>query len=437
LRMVNAVPRRSRAAVDKPVAAEVGARLRAARLRVGLTQTQLAGDRYTKAYISALEHGHTKPSVAALTYLAERLGMQAAQFLGTDHGATWGRLEADLALASGDWQAAADRYADLLEGVYDAGSRAEVLTGRAEALTRLDQPRDALAAAAEAARMFGELGRAADRARASYWQAYALYLLGQGGDARSILASLRDAMRGGLQVEPDFLMRVLMALAAVEVRDGQTTAALADLEEAQALAADLDTNRQAIYFHALASSYVEAGDYEAAIRIGERSLALYGVGGSVRDQAALDNQLALSYLGLGSLERARTFAASARRRFEAVADERWLAHVVETEAQIALAANDLDLAGRLASEARTYAERSRNDKALMSTLRTVAAIARRAGDLAAAAAALEEAATLGRTIGRAAQLADVLSDWAALLEERGDVDGAYRLTKEALELVRR
>ena len=57
------------------VARRVGERIRQARTRAALTQAQLAKGRYTAAYISALERGLAKPSMAALTFLSERLGV--------------------------------------------------------------------------------------------------------------------------------------------------------------------------------------------------------------------------------------------------------------------------------------------------------------------------------------------------------------------------
>ena len=50
---------------DSALADGIGGRIRQARLAAGLTQQQLAAGRYTKAYISALEKGHAKPSMAA------------------------------------------------------------------------------------------------------------------------------------------------------------------------------------------------------------------------------------------------------------------------------------------------------------------------------------------------------------------------------------
>src|SRR5262245_51800213 len=89
--------RRTDPGEDGPgLALRIGTRIRAARLAAGLTQQQLAEGRYTKAYISALEQGHAKPSMAALDFIASRLGLPPSTFLGRDD--RWDRLEADLLL---------------------------------------------------------------------------------------------------------------------------------------------------------------------------------------------------------------------------------------------------------------------------------------------------------------------------------------------------
>src|SRR5919109_3796137 len=103
---------------DMALARQIGARIREARHRAGLTQQQLAGDRYTKAYVSALETGIARPSMVALSYLSERLGLPPSHFLDEQHPA-WSRLEVDMHLAAGEWQAAADGYRSLLEDQLD------------------------------------------------------------------------------------------------------------------------------------------------------------------------------------------------------------------------------------------------------------------------------------------------------------------------------
>ena len=88
---------------DGALAKRIGGRLKEARLRAGLTQQQLAGERYTKAYVSALENGLIRPSVKALDYLATRLGTTPGWLMASE-APTWTRLEADLELAAGNWQ---------------------------------------------------------------------------------------------------------------------------------------------------------------------------------------------------------------------------------------------------------------------------------------------------------------------------------------------
>src|SRR5674476_724261 len=99
---------------DRPLALRVGARLRKARTNAGMTQAQLSAGRYTKAYVSALENGLSKPSMAALNFFADRLQLPIERFL-SDEQPAWTRLEADLRLASGDLQGALDAYDGLLE----------------------------------------------------------------------------------------------------------------------------------------------------------------------------------------------------------------------------------------------------------------------------------------------------------------------------------
>jgi transcriptional regulator with XRE-family HTH domain len=78
---VPAKPGRSLAAEDHELAVAVGQRIRAERHRLGLTQLQVAAPRYTKAYISALENGLAKPSIAALGWVSGKVGVSIAALL--------------------------------------------------------------------------------------------------------------------------------------------------------------------------------------------------------------------------------------------------------------------------------------------------------------------------------------------------------------------
>jgi len=416
---------------DAELAKRIGARIRDARLRAGLTQQALAGERYTKAYISALETGIARPSMVALSFLSERLRLPPSHFLDTQ-GRVWSRLEADLQLASGQWQAAAGGYAQLIETSADDQARAELLRAHAEALSRLDRGREAVTLAAEAVRLFMDLGRPADAALARYWLAYGLYLSDNEADARSLLRALLEQVRGGLQVEPDFEMRVLIALGAVESRDGEHARSLSYLEEARGLADDLDDRRRAAFLLSLAISYRETGDTEAAIRCGTQAMALYRSAGALLESATIENDLALAYLASGNAERARELAEVAHGRAEQGADRRLLSAILETEAQIALHSGYRDQALDLARRAQQMARATGNRKAELAAMLTEARALRQAGETAAAEQRYAEAAALARDGRPAARMREVLGEWATLRAETGDHRGAYELTSEAL-----
>ncbi len=61
--------------------AELGARLRAARVAAGLTQVQLAGDTVEPSYVCRIEGGRRRPTLKVLTTLAEHVGAPLEELL--------------------------------------------------------------------------------------------------------------------------------------------------------------------------------------------------------------------------------------------------------------------------------------------------------------------------------------------------------------------
>ena len=62
----------------------MGQRILAARLAVGLSQRELAGEEITRNMLSSLEHDTANPSVATLRYLSKRLGRSVSWLLGEE-----------------------------------------------------------------------------------------------------------------------------------------------------------------------------------------------------------------------------------------------------------------------------------------------------------------------------------------------------------------
>src|SRR5207248_4375561 len=58
-----------------PSGLRVGERLRQLRVASGLTQSELAGERFSKEYVSQIERGKTRPTQETVEWLAARLGV--------------------------------------------------------------------------------------------------------------------------------------------------------------------------------------------------------------------------------------------------------------------------------------------------------------------------------------------------------------------------
>ncbi|HEV7628242.1 MAG TPA: hypothetical protein VGO89_17230, partial [Streptomyces sp.] len=97
--------------------AGIGPRMLRLRVQLELTQTELAGDRFTRAYVSSIEGGKRTPSPAAATYFAIRLGMDLEDLC---FGYPPGRRRALLAEAAEARVVLSDGDTERASAVYEA-----------------------------------------------------------------------------------------------------------------------------------------------------------------------------------------------------------------------------------------------------------------------------------------------------------------------------
>jgi tetratricopeptide (TPR) repeat protein len=345
-----AVRTRRRVVVDqRELARAIGSRIRAARLANGLTQQQLAGDRYTKAYISALELGHAKPSMAALDYLAPRLGTRPDRLL-SDDDERWTRLAADIHLAAGRYEEAVEAFHTLASREVDRVRRGELLLGAGEASVRLRRFEEAAAVLQEAHKLLSAAGRTADVRRVTYWQAAVHATLDDPEVARRMLVGL--LADGPVDDDdPGFDIKVRIGIAQNEFMYGSIERARVYLEEASSAADELDVRRRAVYYDTLAKVRSAAGDHEAAVRAGTVALALLREVGYEVQAASMENDLAQTLCAMGALDHAEALVTHGIATFERL--EAWsdLAHAVDTLATIRLARGDVTGALELADRA--------------------------------------------------------------------------------------
>jgi tetratricopeptide (TPR) repeat protein len=130
----------------------LGERLRQLRVAGGMTQTELAGDRFSKEYVSQIERGKTKPTPETIRWLADRLGVDAGYLANGVDADERGRVEA--ALARSDALLEARRNEEALEELERIRAavgatglpelEARLVTGEATARIRRGEVREAV-----------------------------------------------------------------------------------------------------------------------------------------------------------------------------------------------------------------------------------------------------------------------------------------------------
>ena len=190
------MPRRRRMSEDELL--RVGRRLRELRLAAGLTQAELAGPRFSHAYVSVLEAGRREPSNSAVEYFAQRLGVAVEQVWG-EKGASWAIQMANDLRADG----LHDQSRDLLERTLTNLERDReldpgVLVVLHRELARVDQDRDRESAKAHLTRALELAGERealmAERAEALVMLADLLDTEGLPDEARRHLRTAADLL---------------------------------------------------------------------------------------------------------------------------------------------------------------------------------------------------------------------------------------------------
>ena len=263
----------------------LGERLRQLRVAGGLTQTDVAGTRFSKEYISQIERGKTRPTREAVEWLAQRLGVNA-DFLqsgvSTDERT---RIETRLARAEALTEAAEHHEAiehveDIRTAVLASGSselEVRMLAVEAWARQSVGQVREAIdlltrARSIAEAPQFSDV----DRADVLFRLGVCRYKLSSIATSVALLdEALQLADRSGL---PCDLLRskILDWRSRCRRRQRDYEAAREDVERALELAEGLDDPRMIAHVFFQASLIAEReGQWVSARQYAERARALY------------------------------------------------------------------------------------------------------------------------------------------------------------------
>ncbi|MBD8870596.1 helix-turn-helix domain-containing protein [Nocardioides donggukensis] len=418
--------------------AELGRRLRAARIAQGLTQADLSGPGMSVGYVSRMESGQRRPTAKVLTELAGRLGAPLEQFLGGVAPREVDEIRltldyAELSLESGEPVEAEAKVRDALERIQpgsleDLAERGRFLLARcfeAQGLT------DDAILAYEALVNGGATGLVHLKAGIGLSRTYR-----ESGDltraidnGEKILANLADT---GLDSSDESVqLAVSVASAHFERGDSGHAVRICRTAIAKAEALGSATARASAYWNASAMQ-AERGDVRAAVPLAEMALNLLSEGRDARNLSRLRAQLGRMQLALdppeleharGNLEQATqdlAWSSASPAEFASIELELARAHYLAGDLR---ASRDLlmQVQAAVAGDAPLLAA---DAKALEGQLCACA------GDTAGATAAFLQATRVLTGVGADRGAAQLWFDLAGLLDE-------YGLAEEARDAYRR
>jgi tetratricopeptide (TPR) repeat protein len=273
----------------------LGERLRELRIAAGLTQTALAGDRFSKEYVSQIERGKTRPTQETIQWLAQQLGVDPSF---------------------------------LQSGVSsDERSRIESALARGEALVEAHRAEEAVAQFAAAREVSLSAFTPEFELRALAGESSARL---ENGEVRQALELLERAR--GIAEAPIFSdvdrADVLKRIGLCRYRLSSIATSVSLFTEALSLAEGSDLPCDALRAEILSwrsACYRRQRDFEAAREDVERALELSTAIEDRRSMAAVYLQASLVSERMGHWVLARSYAEKAKALYEELEDSRFVA----------------------------------------------------------------------------------------------------------------
>lgn len=443
------------------VAIRVGANIRAARIRLGMTQSQLAAPEFSISYISAIERGKIRPSLKALSLLALRLNIPLTFLLeGSATSETATRmvgyttapstsqagqqvdhelLQADVLSYQGNWQEVlevlthVDRMSmNAAQAYYHA-----LLLGRAYVKMGDYQKAviDLRAAVTYAENMKETV--ALERARNLLGEAH--FFLGNYTLARENELACLAAIESGHMPDPLFLLDVSSNLANTYYHMGDMNKAFQFAQ--QALQVHDELLQDGI---TLAQKYLEMSQHYAAQRstalasdYGMRSLALYKLHMAQKQGGILHHSLGKAFEKQRMFEEAEREYRIAIASSEQLYDSATVSMSLSSLAELLLQIGKTQEAEEAIQSAMNSANVGKDALTQAQSLLVMAQIRHQARDTSTADNLFSQALALLESLPMHDLTAEAYFRFANALEERGEVHQSLNAIKKAYEYQQR
>ena len=411
-----------------------------ARLEAGLSLALLGKGHVTAPAIYLIETGRTRPSLPTLEHIARRTGKPVEFFLADPGGAV---DEAQAGLLELEAMVAANRFAEAVESgerLLAQGASAHRL-GRiryymAHSLLNLARPREAEVLLKAARAHFEAVDDKLMLAECLGSEASLAHLT-QAPGAVELAERAIEICRSVHPTPKPTEARLLGVLGTAHLANKSWELAIAAYKEAvDAAGVVYDLRRLAMMYGGLCDAYRETGQLEAAVRFGNRSIALFEV---LRDQlnlARIENNLGLVLLSKGDHTQAREHLDRSLGLHEETDLQIGRSHVLLSLSELNLDEGHTARARELAHQALDLAERLEERPNVAEAHIWLALSADRDGDKGTSDHEFQLAIAELTAIGAEERLLRCHGIYAEVLERRGDMEMAYVHMKKAFSASR-
>jgi HTH-type transcriptional regulator, quorum sensing regulator NprR len=414
--------------------ADVGRRIREARLERGMSLAQLGGNDLSRSFISLVELGRSRISLRALAILAERLDLPLSYFLDDVPGA--GMRQGELALDRAEaalFRQDPRECLRLLDEVHpSATQRARALTLRGRALLADGSAREAIAVLQEGLSVAEGRGDAYAKVQIRYLLASALYSTRNYDES---LVHYREALAEAVRdvEDPVLVGKITANIGHLLYVNGNVEGAIEHYDRARSLFGSVsDLEALASVYSGLSLAYERKGDPTSALHYSKLSLGAFEAKRNAQQAARELNNMAVRYQEIGQLDRALEHAQDAATRAREVNARDVEAAARSTVALIYLKCENFEAATAEAEAAESLATDD-TDQSRIDAWLVLGDLAERNGDRERADMLYRRALDGLRQIGYEPGYADAAVAYSLILRQRGDTEGALHYALEAAQ----
>lgn len=401
--------------VDLTPAQKMGKRLREARLRLNMTQSEVADAQFSVSYISAVERGQIRPSLGALEQLSDRLDVPLADLVSDE--------KLSDSTSGGGRESAAERRHE------EAETRMRI----AQAHIHQGKPRDAFdmlhainathltgATAMELRRMLAATLIALDDAEGARKEALEGLTLAERAGDDELRARLRNELGEAHLLARKFQLALEQFLQA---------------SEAAMRAVVRDPVFRLTVLYNLGTTYWEMNQPAEAARYLREAVELSA---ELNNPETLGDTLwtqTSAYTAQGDTRRAKQFAQRALAAYEQAENRRLTARAYTRLGRVTAQANQVEEAMGLLSEAQTMTERERDIRGQAEVQRSLAAVYISQKRNADAKSAAQKALELAQTVGDDVLIAESQLAVAQVQDAQGQAKQAEASYEQAIALL--